>query len=73
MGRGPAEPMTFGVFHGPARHGTARLIIFSNVSARPGPVNDMAATPMEHGLHMDRAGNYVGRPVTSTGRPMGGP
>ena len=70
MGRGPGEPITFGEFHGPARPGTALLITFSNVSARPGPAHDMVARPMEHGFHMDRAGNYVGGSAALTGRPM---
>ena len=45
MGRGPTQPITFSIFHGPARpgpsiiptsrDGPARLITFSKVSARP--------------------------------------
>ena len=66
MESAPAQPITFSKFHG-----LAPLIIFSKVSARPGPAHHMAARPMRHGLYMDRPDNYVGRPVDLTGRPMG--
>ena len=52
------------------RSAAARTIIFSNVSARPGPAYHVAARPMKHGLYMGRPDNCVGRPVALTGRPM---
>ena len=42
---------------------TARPIIFSKVSARPGPAHHMAARHMRHGLYVGRPDNIVGRPV----------
>ena len=52
---------------------TARPIIFSNASARPGPANHAAAMHMRHGLYMGRPDNYVGRPVDLMGWPKGRP
>ena len=70
VGRSPARPINIFRRWAAARPSPSH---FQKFLARPGPAHHMVTRPMKHGLYMGRPGNYVGRSVDLTGRPMGRP